>query len=374
MSGEERDPPNPFPLNPIFNIVDWIQPPNIEGAIDIAYLDANYLKYPVAQGSETLQTINVNGLAQFLNAVTISQTLTISNNLTLNNAVGAKRTITASNYVAKDINNGATTNNTTFYQNGTACYIDNNAINGTISFAVDNTSSVQQIPLQVTATSVQTNKNIVMGSGTNITFPDATIQTTAFTSALASKVLTYTFTTNTTNFLIPANVYKIDIKCIGRGGNCGAPNGSFYGGSGAGAQQLMLISSPIIDGFYLNFTFVATVGTTIGYAQVQDAFNSTVIMRAYNGGDGGNATPTSGGTGGVVSPLVAPTNPINDSSYGSIVIYQGTNGATPTGTSPPSAVGLAKGSPPNTYNVGNGRLDSISTWPTAKIFLTCYYL
>lgn len=59
----EKDPPIPFPINPIYNPNDWI-PQNIT-AIDVAYLNANYLRYNTAQGTQNFGDINVNSLATF---------------------------------------------------------------------------------------------------------------------------------------------------------------------------------------------------------------------------------------------------------------------------------------------------------------------
>ena len=43
----------------VFNPADWLPPS--AGEIDVAYLDANYLKFPNAQGAETLLNTNING-------------------------------------------------------------------------------------------------------------------------------------------------------------------------------------------------------------------------------------------------------------------------------------------------------------------------
>ena len=59
------NPPNPD-TPPVFNNDAFNQGAN--PTIDTAYLNANYLRFPTAQGSETLQNIQVLGSASFTNA------------------------------------------------------------------------------------------------------------------------------------------------------------------------------------------------------------------------------------------------------------------------------------------------------------------
>lgn len=51
-------PPNYTEAIPIFNTINW---ETSSATIDVAYLNAHYLKYPVAQGLETFEDIIVNG-------------------------------------------------------------------------------------------------------------------------------------------------------------------------------------------------------------------------------------------------------------------------------------------------------------------------
>ncbi len=75
----EQLPPNPFPLNPIFNPLDWVF--NDE-TLTIAEADKRYLKYPTAQGTENLQAINVNGIANFNNTLNANGIANFLNNIT----------------------------------------------------------------------------------------------------------------------------------------------------------------------------------------------------------------------------------------------------------------------------------------------------
>lgn len=397
-----KDPPSPFPLNPIYNPNDWIPQNNV--TIDVAYLDAHYLRYPTAQGSETLQSIVVNGTstfydsAQFRDGVLIVDTTAISttteslglsqnstgNRITfcLNPVSGGYNGLTQANdNILIFGKNGGTVNtgftlapwaNTT---NGirldqTTITLGSGGATQTPSHRL-NTDTTQFL---ITSSNFRVNGTMnLITAGTGIRFPDNSLQTTAYTTS-ALKVQTFTITTNQTNYLIPTNVYKVDFKVIGRGGNYGAQNGSYSGGSGAGAQTVMLNGCPLIDGYYINISFVATAGATIGYTQVQDVYDSTIIARAYNGGDGQPATPTAGGIGGVVSPFSGATNPVINSNYGNAYALQGTNGSAGGLNTFPITIGLVRGSPPNTtFNYGNGNLNSTSTWGTGAVIITMYY-
>jgi hypothetical protein len=56
------NPPNFEEYLPVFNPANWIEN---TGGMDINYLNANYLKFPIAQGTETLLNTNVNGKITF---------------------------------------------------------------------------------------------------------------------------------------------------------------------------------------------------------------------------------------------------------------------------------------------------------------------
>lgn len=71
--------PPPREIVPIFNPLDFISP---DTSITIEYANKNYLKFPVAQGTETLQEIFVNGDATFNNDIDINgnSALTLNGN------------------------------------------------------------------------------------------------------------------------------------------------------------------------------------------------------------------------------------------------------------------------------------------------------
>jgi cytoskeletal protein CcmA (bactofilin family) len=203
--------------------------------------------------------------------------------------------------------------------------------------------------------------NITTGSG--IRFSDNTVQVTAYNGTAQSEAIK--FTTTTSGYVVPPGVYKIDLKVVGRGGECGANSG----GSGGGAQTIMLSGSPISAGYVLTFNFV-DISLSTGYVEVVDTSASIIIAKAYNGGKGGD---NSGGAAGIASGLTTPTAPTLANEYGTIYALKGTNGQ----IGPPTANGLSKGSPSTTNtstSYGNGQLNSLGIWPTGVVILTCYYV
>jgi len=76
---------------PIFNTINWEV--SAEDGIDVAYLNANYLRYPVAQGFETLQEISVNGNANFNNPVFVNDNITMEQGLPLRSITWSDGTV-----------------------------------------------------------------------------------------------------------------------------------------------------------------------------------------------------------------------------------------------------------------------------------------
>jgi len=122
----EEEPPIPFPLNPIYNPNDWRSSATFD-ALDIAYLNSNYLKFPLAQaGTETLNSIIVNGTSSF------------ENTITLNSATANNRQITSSYYNTNDIN-GIAGRSSRMYQDGINLLISNDATSGKTRFSCEDT-------------------------------------------------------------------------------------------------------------------------------------------------------------------------------------------------------------------------------------------
>ena len=263
---------------------------------------------------------------------------------------------------------------TQLYQNGVNSYWDNNVNGGNLTIAMNTSAGTQVTPMLINSTQTQLNLPLKLNAGSNIIFPDGTTQSTAYVAS-TTKVYTTIYVANQVNLFMPANVFKIDIRVVGRGGGAGLDT-AYKGGSGAGGQIACITNCPLQDGYYININFVATAGATIGYTEVVDAYTLAPILRAYNGGVGGTAATAFGGSAGIASPLSGTTTPVIDSNYGTVFALAASNGSAGTLSLPPS-IGVVKGSPPNvSTNYGNGQLSTqagLNTWATGAVYIT-YYL
>ena len=130
--------------------------------------DRRYLKYPVAQGKETLQAVDVNGISTFNAAANFNEPIRMTN------IANPKRQIFSSNYSFlsssdKDLTVG------TIYNSSADFYYDNDNNNGTHIFRNKNGAGTQTTPLRINSTSVEMNSPLAMTSATAV---NRTIQTT----------------------------------------------------------------------------------------------------------------------------------------------------------------------------------------------------
>lgn len=300
-----------------------------------------------------------------------SSNVQVDGNLTSVNTSSAKRQITASYFNINDISANLT--GTQIYQNIQTCFLDNNsATNGAFTFAVNDSTGVQQIPFQIGSTSNQSNKSLLInGLGNYLQFPDGTQQTTAS----SSKIQTITGTT-TLSVNPPSNCYKMDVKMIGRGGTAGNPSGGYYGGSGGGGQTVIMTGIPVSSGY--NFTIIEfSANPSLGTLQYFDLIDTNitpnvVVMRCYGGMQGSNATPTTGGAGGVNSLTATYSTPIINTNYGTGYALIGSNGSAGS-LSPPTLVGAPKCVGAVNTNYGTGQRVQTDTLAFGYIVIT-YYL
>lgn len=226
-----------------------------------------------------------------------SSNLKVDGNITSINASAANRQVTASYYNVTDITANLT--GTQIYQNVQTCFLDNNAAtNGGFTFACNNSSGSQQTPFSVFATTVQSNKNfLINGLGNYLQFPDGTQQ---FTAAVTSTNKTYTTRyTTSTSITLPVGTVGISVRCIGCGGNAGAPddgNGGSWGAGGSGGGGVTVFNQgtiPFIEGTVLQINITST------YTEITNTTLGASVCRANCGGNGGNASASTGGTFGV---------------------------------------------------------------------------
>lgn len=265
-------------FNPIYFEVDTT-------LMTIDYANKHYLKYPVAQGTETLQQIIVNGTSTF-------NANTIINNQTL----------------------------------------DIDGASGQIRF---NDNRVQ--------TSAFTGAGSLTGSYTNTSMTiDTNGRITAISSgASTGGLVSVNYYTSSQTITPPANTYKFDIMIFGSGGKAGDVGifGSYlvFGGAGAGGNMAKAESIPWTTG---TMTLVVQPQTNGGSTSLTLGSLGTPIV--YNGGNGSNGGSGGGGAGGVPSstPNALPTSCANWFSYYGQAGSAGSSYSYPAGfPNPPNTIG-----------------------------------
>jgi hypothetical protein len=369
--------PPPNENLPIFNPLDF-QRPNIPLTIDDA--KDYFLEYPTAQGEETLSSIIVNG------ASTFNDTADINDSLTINQPTSTLNSLSLIND-----NPGYSITATARTNPGTAGVftLSSSSLNGKENVVVDTgdcvlaggitdtTGALTLVPRNQQrgqGIRLQYDENQLFGitklldGGTStdpagnpgqLVFPDATIQTTAFNSALYAPINSPAFTGNptaptqtqgdnstklaTTNYVdtavggggsvhytytqlftngssgtsvsitIPTNCVKCDVLTFGRGGSAGQTNAfgsySVNGGSGGGASMCGAFGVPINSLSTLDLFWTSGGGASgNAYVMLNNGTGSPSglpLGTAYNGGDGGAGQGSGTGVAGVGATSVA---------------------------------------------------------------------
>lgn len=305
-----NNPPNPDIST--FNNLYWI---TADTNLTQSIADLRYLKFPVAQGTENLQAININGTATF--------------------------------------NSGATFNNSTTFENS-ATFDSSANFNSDTNFSVIPTSSAIQPLATDSSTKIPTTAWVQSaiaigggggGGGSNIYLTNQTVT-------------------------MPTNCRSIDVLLMGRGGLAGATvvDGgiTYYGGSGSGGNTLSCSNIPMSEGEQFTLTFDAT-GSSITY-------NSVVIMKAFSGSTGGIGVIGAN----VAGASSNTTSGIADTNLGSFYNTFGNAGAgsTSSGTVPPSMAVLGTGCPKGTTTWVAGKYgcaQRITSDATAGFILITYH-
>lgn len=367
--------------------------------------DKRYLKYPVAQGKETLQDIDVNGVANFNQPITMTGSTSTSRlirstnfaiNNTTNNPVG---NITASSidviydnnrdtgkHIFKSNDNAGTettimtmdTSNVLVYDPlissssnflnrviGTNSYqildrttginamgiIECEAGNNNISYTnLKNSGNHNFLTKDAGGTStipitINSNGLIMNVLGDYIQFPDGTQQSTAaVTTALKTYTTAYIPSGGLVQTItIPANCFKVDILAIGGGGNRGTTIGPAYGGTGGGGQ----IAS-------------TTGGITVSPTQQFIIRFATKVDGTYYDGELGAVlvqSPTTAEAGNVTTDI--RINGVS-TNYTNVIVrclnanngLNATNNVTPGGGAPAGSVDPVTSSYATTWNTG----------------------
>ena len=322
-------PPNPNVAT--FNNLYWISADNF---ITEEFANKNYLKFPIAQGKETLQAVDVNGTSNFNALSTFHNGIDSFQSVSISTALGSTSTpslIIEDNGTAKGLyfipNSILSGYNPSISAGDIEIFAKGSAVN-TETLALT-TWSQTNTGIKIAPTSVRmgagSNTNTattsILCDGTNITLtsPNPPISTATqpvpttssnqiptcawVQSAIAAVPVTQkTYTTqytSTQSVTLPTNCIGISVRCIGQGGNAGAPddgNGGNWGAGGSGGGGGTCFNQGIIPLYagtiiQLNFS---------GYTEiVLTSFSNAILCRASAGGNGGNASGSTGGSAGV---------------------------------------------------------------------------
>ena len=332
----------PTPNVDTFNNLYWISG---DTALTTAEADLRYLKFPVAQGTENLQTTNVNGILTCNNDVIVN-----NKSLDIDGALGQIR------YNDNTIQNTAYTGATPGTYTATNMTID---ANGKISAISNGTAAVNLLPLNNTWTGTQLWSNTTIGSlQSNATQPPGTdnsnyVPTTAWVqSALgaggAYTTVTFELSADTVSqiaYTMPVNATSYNLIMVSFGGNAGTntDNGagtSYMGGSGGSGLYVRFLNNAIEPGGSYCYRFTKGTGGVfnnnigvIWYKGV-NGLQADKLVQVYNGNNGTNAVGTTPGSAGTsATGIYKPTGTTIVASNTTITGNNGQNGtATPTAT------------------------------------------
>lgn len=333
-----NQPPNPNVAT--FNNLYWISADN---SLTQSQADLRYLKWPVAQGTENLQTTNVQGV------LTCNDDLIVNNKtLEIDGVSGRIR------YADNKIQNTAYTGGTAGTYTNTNMTID---ANGKISAISSGTAPTNLLPLNNTWTGTQLWSNTSLGSLQSNAFQPPSsdnsnyIPTTAWVQSALSAggaytTVTFEVTADTfATYTFPATATSYNLIIVGFGGNAGTntDNGagtSYMGGSGGAGLYYQVIGNSLEANKQYSYRFTKGAGGsstnsigTIWYKGFAGT-NADKLVQIYNGINGSNAVGTTPGTAGTAAVgLYKPLGTTLNGTTRSIVGTDGNNGtATPTAT------------------------------------------
>jgi hypothetical protein len=335
-----NQPPNPNVST--FNNLYWI---SADTALTTAQGDLRYLKWPVAQGTENLQTTNVQGV------LTCNDDLVINNQtLEIDGVLGQIK------YADNKVQNTAYTGGTSGTYTNTNMTID---ANGKISAISNGSGGTNLLPLNNTWTGTQVWSNSFIGSLQSLSMqPPGTdnsnyIPTNAWVqSAIGAgggfTTVTFELSADTPGvipYTMPTTATSYNLIIVSFGGNGGLNTSSsltsFMGGAGGAGQYVKYNNNTIETSRNYCYRFTKGVGgtstNTIGVIWYKGTAGAQgdKLLQIYNGNNGTDAvgiTPGTGGTpaGGSYKPTGTTLNTgSNAYTTGSV----GQNGSsTPTST------------------------------------------
>ena len=332
-----NQPPNPNVAT--FNNLYWI---SSDSSLTQSQADLRYLKWPTAQGTENLQTTNVQGV------LTCNDDLVINNQtLEIDGVLGQIR------YADNKVQNTSYTGGLPGTYTSTNMTID---ANGKISAISNGTPSVNLLPLNNTWTGTQIWNNATLGSLQSNAFQPPSndnsnyIPTTAWCQSAISAGGAYTTVTFELSadtlgqiaYTMPVNATSYNIIIVSFGGNAGTntDNGlgtSYMGGSGGSGQYIRYLNNAIEPSRNYCYRFTKGSGgvstNTIGVIWYKGSagVQADKLIQVYNGGNGTNAVGTTPGVGGLAGSGVY--KPTGTTIVPSNTLISGNNGNNGTSTS-----------------------------------------
>jgi len=167
--------PPPYDGSAGFNPDNWA-PDAGTGAVDEQYLAANYLQFPIAQGSETFGDVTISGTltandATFADVVNLNSDTIAAGNFTINNNTGATNSVLIQ--PPSTFNGSATFNNGIIISTGDLTFADD---------TVQSTAFIEANYAQLNTDNTFLSPYI-QKFASGVTFGDDTTQTTAFIEA-----------------------------------------------------------------------------------------------------------------------------------------------------------------------------------------------
>ena len=215
--------------------------------ITIKQADKRYLRYPNAQGTENLQTTNINGV------LTVNSTSNFKRNLLMNDTtLASNRTITSSFYnFYNSGSNGTLTQNGTLYNNAGAMYMQNTTNGGNINFVLNDTGGTQNFPLQLLSTGNVSNSAFTANSSTTLNGAVSIPNNDMFVRGIRIGYGT-------------GNLDRNTVVGVGSGGSITTGNDNVFLGSFAGNQNTTANSNVLIGSFTGRYITTGSQNTFVG--------------------------------------------------------------------------------------------------------------
>jgi len=288
---------------------------NSDRTLTISQADKRYLRFPLAQGDETLQGVIVNGNLTQNGTTKISQSQITANNdfnilkrtdiygdLQLKRPTGGA--VNGGLIRMYDIASNSSGYSTQLYQTGITYTIINLTNSGLMGLNTRSSAGAFRENIRLSFDDIAFTSTNSPTSSAVIPYPDNSTKlattawvNTAISAGASNKVYTIQYTT-TQSITLPANCIGISVRCVAQGGTAGVSgdgNGGSWGAGGSGGGGGTCFNQgiiPLYGGTIIQLNFA-------GYTEILlTSFGSVSLCRATAGGNGANAGGATGGAGG----------------------------------------------------------------------------